>query len=163
MLFLWLWWYESCCIILSLLPNHLQSYSTLLNLWSWSYDIQSKPCESKFSCLHMSGKCLIKHTFLIELHDNCCSDAKLLNAASVWHFIFFENSHERVCLQPSEVFSLHEHKQKNPIAAEWQVSHLNLGPKRLRIDPQGETFTRHSAITFSPSHVLTAETLIGCL
>ncbi len=72
-------------------------------------------------------------------------------------------SNVRACVHLSKMFFSQGRKQKNPIPAEWQVSHLNQGPKRLHIDPEGETFTRHAAITFSLSHVLSTETLIGCL
>lgn len=87
-------------------------------------------------------------------------DAELLHTVSVWHLIW---SLKRFTNVRARVFPSRGHKQKNTIAAEWQVSHLNRGPERIHIDPEGETFTRRPAIAFSPSHVLTAETLIGCL
>lgn len=58
-----------------------------------------------------------------------------------------------------KVFFSQEHKQK--IQYQWQLSHLNQGPKR-RIDPywsRGGDITRHIRITFSPSHVLSKDTM----
>lgn len=79
-------------------------------------------------------------------------DAKMLNVVNMQHLIYLKSYSDvcSVCTSANVLFT--GTQTKNPILAEWQVSHLNQAPERLHIDPYWETNKTHCNHIFLVSY-----------
>lgn len=140
------------------------TYFLLFCILLCTKSIKYYPClkgNNKYVCLFLHRVSLYK--FWEMTHRPVCLLKMNLLMPCCWRCVTFHLLWKLWCVHvcscpPPPQQNCSFPRNTNKKVSEWQVGHLDQGPARLNIDLPDEPFTRHTAITFSLSPVLSTDT-----